>query len=324
MRQSTDNIDLLIEQVLRGEKFAISRLISHIERGGADSGKILEAMYPHCGSALYLGVTGPPGAGKSTLVDKLVGHFCNNNFSVAVIAVDPCSPFSGGAFLGDRFRMNYKREPRDCFFRSMSAGKTIGGLAQKTKEASWVLDASGRDIIIIETVGVGQSELDVMMATDITVVVLTPDSGDHIQIMKAGLIEIADIFAVNKSDLAGSKNIVNSLHDMLDRKEKISGEMSWRPAIVETSAVRNSGLVEFYKVISSCHANIIETGALDIKRELQYENDLLKGVEEEIKQIVMGKYLKTHQLPDFSKNMRKLKKDPQSAARVFVKDRIQI
>lgn len=319
-----NNIDLLIEKALCGEKIAVSRLISLIEHGDEKAQTILEAIYPHCGNALYLGITGPPGAGKSTLVDKLVGQFCNHNFSVAVIAVDPCSPFSGGAFLGDRIRMHYKREARDCFFRSMSAGKVVGGLAQKTKEASWVLDASGRDVIIIETVGVGQSELDVMMATDITVVVLTPESGDHIQIMKAGLIEIADVFAVNKSDLTGAKHIVNSIHDMLDRKEMVLGKMSWRPIVVRTSAVRNSGITELYEQITSCHASIKKTGALDVRRELQYENDLLKGIEEEIKRIAMGQNLNNQQLPEFSKNMRKQKKDPQSAARLFLRKKIQI
>ena len=319
-----NSTDLLIEKALRGEKIAVSKLISFLEHGDKSSQKILEAIYPHCGSALYLGITGPPGAGKSTLVDKLVGKFCRSNFSVAVIAVDPCSPFSGGAFLGDRIRMNYKREVRDCFFRSMSAGKVVGGLAQKTKEASWVLDASGRDVIIIETVGVGQSELDVLMATDITVVVLTPESGDQIQIMKAGLIEIADIFVVNKSDLAGGKNIVNDIHDMLDRKEKVLGKMGWRPAIVKTSAIRNSGITDLYEEIWLCHTSIKETGAFDLRREIQYENDVMKGIEREIKKIVMGQNSNDQHLPEFAKKMKKLKKDPQSAARVFLRGKSQI
>ena len=312
------NIDTIINAALEGDKPSVSRLISLLERGDPSAPAILEKIYPHSGKAFYIGITGPPGAGKSTLVDKLVGLFCRNNFSVAVIAVDPCSPFTGGALLGDRVRMNCATKERDCFFRSMSAGKAMGGLAQKTKEASWVLDACGRQVIIIETVGVGQSELDIMMATDTVLVVLTPESGDRIQIMKAGLLEIADIFVVNKADRPGADDIDFAIHNMLDRKEQVSGTMMWRPPVFKTSADKNHGIAELYTGIGLHQKHTRNTSAFKDRREQQYNDELLKGIEEEIKELMMNKIMDDPLLRKISKNMRRLKKAPRSAARMIM------
>ena len=200
-------IDELVEKSLNGEKLSISRLISMVERKDEYAPYIMEKIFPHSGKAYYLGVTGPPGAGKSTTVDRLITMLCKNNYSVGVIAVDPSSPFSGGSLLGDRVRMHVKHDKMDVFIRSMSSGRVMGGLARTSKEAARILDACGKQVIIIETVGVGQSELDIAEATDTVLVILTPESGDSIQTMKAGLMEIADIFVVNKADRPGAEDI---------------------------------------------------------------------------------------------------------------------
>ena len=200
-------IDELVEKSLNGEKLSIARLISMVERKDECAPYIMEKIFPHSGKAYYLGVTGPPGAGKSTTVDRLITMLCKNNYSVGVIAVDPSSPFSGGSLLGDRVRMHVKHDKMDVFIRSMSSGRVMGGLRRTSKEAARILDASGKQVVIIETVGVGQSELDIAEATDTVLVILTPESGDSIQTMKAGLMEIADIFVVNKADRPGAEDI---------------------------------------------------------------------------------------------------------------------
>ena len=237
------DIDKLVEEGLKGKKLSVSRMISMVERGHENAPYVMEKIFPHSGKAYYIGVTGPPGAGKSTTVDRLIAMLCKKNFSIGVIAVDPTSPFSGGALLGDRVRMNVKHDKWDVFIRSMSSGRVMGGLARTTKEASRILDACGKQIIIIETVGVGQSELDIAEATDTVLVIITPESGDSIQIMKAGLMEIADIFVVNKADRPGAEDISIAIQGMLKRSLRKRG---WMPPIYLTSASVNEGMTELY------------------------------------------------------------------------------
>lgn len=309
------SIDEIIAAALEGEKSAVSRLISLVERGDRYTPYILQKMYHHAGNAYYIGITGAPGAGKSTMVDKLVRRFCQKGHSVGVVAVDPSSPFSGGALLGDRVRMNIKNKEYNYFFRSMSAGKIMGGLSRTTKEAARILDASGRDIIIIETVGVGQSELDIAKATDTVVVILTPESGDGVQIMKAGLMEIADVFVVNKCDRPGAENIAHSLKGMLDR---INGRLDWRPPILMTSAVMNQGIDAFYEGVLEHRRYLQRDNRMEQRRRRQLKEEIKHHIEAEFSRLIWSQMDQGRDMDNALQRTWEYQIDPQNAAREIV------
>src|SRR5690606_16243733 len=205
----------LAEGVLAGDRLAVARAISVVEGGGGAAAALVDALYPHTGRAWRIGVTGPPGAGKSTLTDRLIGHFRDAGQTVAVVAVDPSSPFTGGALPGDRVRLSERLGDDGVFVRSLAARGAGGGLSEATEAAGDVLDAAGFDVVLVETVGVGQGELDVAEAADTVAVVLVPESGDAVQAMKAGLMEIADVFCVNKADHPDANALVGALRSTL-------------------------------------------------------------------------------------------------------------
>ncbi len=307
-------VDELIERSLKGEKLSISRLISLVERRDEYAPYIMEKIAPHAGRAYYIGVTGPPGAGKSTTVDRLIGMFCKNNLSVGVIAVDPSSPFSGGSLLGDRVRMNVKSEKMDVFIRSMSSGRVMGGLARTSKEAARILDACGKQIIIIETVGVGQSELDIAEATDTVLVILTPESGDSIQIMKAGLMEIADIFVVNKADRPGAEDISTSIRGMLKRSLR---KRDWDPQIFLTSASVSKGMDDLYAGIWSHYDHLTENLRLEERRKRQLRQELHTRIENEFAKILWDMVQKKD-IDQVVLDTWLRRADPQNTAQQFV------
>ena len=241
---NTNDIERLVDGVHNGDAQAIARTISLIENEHPAAEALLNALFPYTGNAYRIGITGPPGAGKSTLTAQITRQLRKEGKTVGIIAVDPTSPFTGGAVLGDRIRMAEFATDPGVFIRSMASRGSMGGLARRTQDVGDVLDAAGKDVIIYETVGVGQTELDIAEAADTTVVVLVPESGDAIQTMKAGLMEIADIFVVNKSDREGAERIKIELDLMLQLRPTKRG---WEPPIVMTVAYKGEGIEELMK-----------------------------------------------------------------------------
>jgi len=233
-------VEKLIAKALDGDHRSIARLISLVESESPQAEHIMRRIYPYSGKAHILGLTGSPGAGKSTLADKVIASFKSLGKTIGVIAVDPSSPFTGGAILGDRLRMQQHAVDPDVFIRSMGTRGSLGGLSRSTQEAALILDACGKDIVIIETVGVGQSEIDIVKIADTVGLILVPGMGDDIQIMKAGIMEIADVFIVNKADRDGADRVSTEVNMMLD----LLGMRPWRPPVLKTIAERGEGVAE--------------------------------------------------------------------------------
>jgi LAO/AO transport system kinase len=269
--------EVLVEGTLAGDRAAVARLISMVERGGDDAHAAIARLYPHTGSAYTVGITGAPGSGKSTLTDKLITRIRKEDVDVGVLAIDPSSPFSGGAILGDRVRMQDHATDPGVFIRSMATRGHLGGLSLATPQAVRVLDAAGKPWVLIETVGVGQVEIEVAGAADTTMVVVNPGWGDAVQAAKAGLLEIADLFVVNKADRDGAAETVRDLEFMLDLSMPPKGETHWRPPIVKTVASRGEGFDELWEAIGS-HRAFLESGGRLAARRTKRIRDELKAI----------------------------------------------
>ena len=266
-----------VEEALKGNQLAGARLIRLLEEGDPAGVEALKALYPHTGRAFILGLTGPPGAGKSTLVDRIIGEFRRRDKTVGVVAVDPSSPFTGGAILGDRVRMQRHATDPGVFVRSMATRGHLGGLSRATGEAVLVLDAMGYDVILIETVGVGQDEVEIVDLAHTTAVVCLPGMGDDIQAMKAGILEIGDLFIVNKADRPGADELVKQLQLMLEMRD--FPENAWRPPVLKTVAVKNEGVPEVVDAFLAHREHLEHSGVLArrmAERELHFFRELVK------------------------------------------------
>ena len=267
-----------IDDIYNGDLKAVARAISVVENGSSGANELIEKIYPNTGTAHRIGITGPPGAGKSTLVDKLTHLYTESGKSIGIVAIDPTSPFSGGALLGDRLRLQEFSLNKDVFFRSMASRGSSGGISRKTGEVVDILDSSGKDIVMIETVGVGQSELEVAGTADTTIVVLVPESGDDIQAMKAGLMEIADIFVLNKSDREGADLMIANISESL----QLRNEMNWTPKIVKTSAINNEGISELMEAIEEHSEWLSSEELIGSKRNIRLINRVKEIILEEL------------------------------------------
>jgi LAO/AO transport system kinase len=272
--------DSLIGALLDGSRQAVARAISLVEKDGPGASELLQALHGHTGTAHRVGVTGPPGSGKSTLINQLIAYFRDRDISVAVIAIDPTSPVTQGALLGDRVRMLEGAQDSGVYIRSMAARGFAGGLSYATYDAANILDAAGFDYILIETVGVGQSELGVTSVADTVMAVVVPESGDSIQAMKAGLMEVADIFALNKCDRPDSESAYAAIQSMLHLRPYTKGE--WLPEIVKLIATEGEGSDELAGQIFQHKAHITATGDLRERQEQRLRYQVRKIVEKTI------------------------------------------
>jgi LAO/AO transport system kinase len=255
----------LVDLVRSGDTRALARAVSVVENRAPGWSELLKRLFPHTGKARVIGMTGAPGAGKSTLVDQLAKHYRKENQTVGIIAVDPTSPYTGGAILGDRIRMQDHHSDPGIYIRSMATRGSLGGLARATADAATVLDASGRDLIMIETVGVGQDEVDIVRLADVTIVILVPGMGDDVQTIKAGIMEIADIFVINKSDHSGAERVEREIRAMQSLAMRSD---HWTPPIVKTVASDGTGTPELADAIADYGA-YLKTGNLAFRKNVE-------------------------------------------------------
>src|SRR5207302_6121852 len=304
-----------VERIRAGDVRALARAISSIENSDAQSLELLKAIFPHSGAARVLGLTGAPGAGKSTLVDQLAREYRKQQKTVGIIAVDPTSPYTGGAILGDRIRMQAHHADNGIYIRSMATRGFLGGLARTTADVATLLDASGKNLVMIETVGVGQDEIDIVRLADITVVILVPGMGDDVQTIKAGIMEIADIVVINKSDREGAERVereIRAMQTLAPRKDK------WTPPIIKTVATEGHGVVELANTISIYESYLKKEG-LELKKKISnWRERLIEMLREALLQRVLHDKLTPEAVNRYAQEIAEHKRDPYSLVEQIV------
>ena len=310
--------DDFVSSILSGDRRAIAKAISMIENEDSKIGDIISQLYPKTGNAFVVGITGPPGTGKSTLINGLIENYRKLNKKIGVLAIDPSSPITGGSLLGDRLRMSTHNLDPNVYIRSMSSGNKSGGLSKYTRRSLSILDASGLDLIIVETVGAGQSEVDILKITDAIVIVLMPELGDDIQIYKAGLMEIGDIFVVNKSDLDGSDQMYTKILTASKQKND-----NWIPKVIKTTSIDGSGIDDLIHSITEREKFLKDSLKHSSTEENNIKDEILSVVIENISQTLREK-IKNH--PDFQNVVEQVLSkeiDPEQAA-FLIKEKLQI
>jgi GTPase len=302
--------DSVIGRITAGDLNAVARAISKVEDGAADAAELMKQIFPRTGRALVIGITGAPGAGKSSLVDKLATVYRKRGERVGIIAVDPSSPFSGGAILGDRIRMQALSLDKGVFIRSMATRGNLGGLARATVDAVAILDAAGYAKIIIETVGVGQDEVEIVKTADVCVVVLVPGMGDDVQAMKAGIMEIGDIFAINKADREGVLRTEKEVEALLSL---VMREDGWQPPIVKTVAIENKGIKELASAIDQCREAQQKTDGTGARRQAIARWRILELLRERLLVQALNGNPASEKLDALAAEVASKKRDPYSA-----------
>jgi LAO/AO transport system kinase len=305
----------LIDRIAAGEPNAVARAISKVEDGAADVPELMQQLFPRTGRALIVGITGAPGAGKSTLVDKLAAFYRKSGERVGIIAVDPSSPFSGGAILGDRIRMQTLALDKGVFIRSMATRGNLGGLARATVEAVAILDAAGFEKIIVETVGVGQDEIEIAKAADVCVVVLVPGMGDDVQTMKAGIMEIGDVLVINKADREGVLRTEKELESLLTLATRSD---EWQPPIVKTVAIESKGIADLAGAIDRCR-DFERTSSSRQRRQAIARWRILELLRERLVLQTLGADSASEKLDRLAAEVASKQRDPYSAVDELMK-----
>jgi GTPase len=298
-----------------GNPRALARAISIVEDRTAESTELLKALFPYSGNAVLLGLTGSPGAGKSTLVDQIAHEYRKQGKTIGIVAVDPTSPFSGGAILGDRIRMQSHYADAGIYIRSMATRGSLGGLASTTADVATVLDASGRDLVMIETVGVGQDEVDIVTLADVTVVVLVPGMGDDVQTIKAGIMEIADVFVINKSDRDGAERVereIRAMQSLAVRKD------NWTPPIVKTVASDGTGVLALLQAIESYRTHLSKSELGQNRRIENWRKRITEMLRDALFQRTVTVYLGNGEAERYAAEIADHKRDPYSLVEEIV------
>ena len=311
----------LVKELLNGSRLALARAITAVESEYDEAIDIMKAIYPKTGRARILGVTGAPGAGKSTLTDKIVKQYLQQGKKIGIVAVDPTSPFSGGAILGDRIRMNDLTLNENVFIRSMGTRGSLGGLSKKTSDAVKLMDAFGMDLVIIETVGVGQSEVDIVKNADSVLVVLVPGLGDDIQAIKAGILEIGDVFAINKADRDGCDKLNVEIEMMLDLDSR---EIKWRPPIKRTIASKDEGVDELVEALDEHFEFLEDSDELSVRRQDRTRNEIIAMINEQIGRRVAEVVVESDEFDSLVDAVNQRQNDPYTVVNKVLADVLKI
>ncbi|MBV9074998.1 MAG: methylmalonyl Co-A mutase-associated GTPase MeaB [Acidobacteria bacterium] len=311
----SSSIASFVERVRAGDVRALSRAISAIEDNSEQATHLLKALFPHSGNATVIGLTGAPGAGKSTLVDQLAREFRKQEKTIGIIAVDPTSPYTGGAILGDRIRMQAHHADTGIYIRSMATRGFLGGLAPATADVATLLDAAGKDLVLVETVGVGQDEIDIVRLADVTVVMLVPGMGDDVQTIKAGIMEIADIFVINKSDREGADRVEREIRMMQTLAVRRD---DWTPPIVRTVASDGTGIAELAKSIASYREYLKSKDLILRKKVSNWRERLVEMLRKALLDRMLHEQLDPEHLSEYAKEIAEHSRDPYSLVEQLV------